>query len=419
MVRPNAEQAEQTELSEALMREVGAQLRTVRLERGEDLDEVADYLRIKPIYLYGIERGDMSVMPGRTYALGFLRTYADHLGFDGEDLIAQIKSTVDNLTGKTRFHLRAPLPENRLPKMPLLVFSLALLGGIYAGWAFLSQSSDAVTDEVPEVPASLSHLQQPVPAPAMKPAGPAPAAQPAGTAADRSGGAGARGGSIAAQSSGPASAPPPEPAVGARSETDAAREQLPASRSAEDGAPPSGRAPDPDIATIEPAAGPEARATAEVAVGSAAARGDASIGAAKPPVPAVGAGAADGADAPGSFVEQLIARTEAIAREEVDGAPQVLEMVNRDARVVIRATGPSWVQIRSLSGDYLRTRTLQQGDTFLVPNRDDLRLWTGNAGAVEYVVDGEVIRPLGPDGSVMRDIPLDPEGLVQRALRSG
>ena len=45
------------------MREVGAQLRQARLERGEDLNDVAQHLRIKSSYLFGIEQGDLSAMP--------------------------------------------------------------------------------------------------------------------------------------------------------------------------------------------------------------------------------------------------------------------------------------------------------------------------------------------------------------------
>ena len=110
--------------AEALLREVGAQLRQVRLDRGEDLDEVARHLRIKSAYLFGIEQGDLSALPGRTYALGFLRTYADYLGFDGADLVARIKSSVGELTDRTRLRIRAPMPENRLPRTPMVVISL-------------------------------------------------------------------------------------------------------------------------------------------------------------------------------------------------------------------------------------------------------------------------------------------------------
>ena len=87
--------------AETLLHEVGAQLRQARLDRDEDLDAVAQHLRIKPAYLFGIEQGDLSGLPGRTYALGFLRTYADYLGFDGEDLVTRIKSSVGELTDRS------------------------------------------------------------------------------------------------------------------------------------------------------------------------------------------------------------------------------------------------------------------------------------------------------------------------------
>ena len=62
------------------------------MARGEDLEDVAEYLRIRPSYLDALEQGDLSAMPGSTYALGFLRSYAHYLGFDGDELIAQIRS---------------------------------------------------------------------------------------------------------------------------------------------------------------------------------------------------------------------------------------------------------------------------------------------------------------------------------------
>ena len=141
--------------AESLMREVGAQLRQARLERGEDLNDAAQHLRIKSSYLFALEQGDLSPMPGRTYALGFLRSYADHLGFDGEDLIARIKSTVDNLTDRTSLRIRTPMPENRLPKTPVVVISLAVVAGVYVGWSHLNRTSRMVVDTVAEVPSEL------------------------------------------------------------------------------------------------------------------------------------------------------------------------------------------------------------------------------------------------------------------------
>jgi cytoskeleton protein RodZ len=160
-------QPEHRDPAEALVREVGAQLREARIARGEQIEDVAENLRIRPSYLHGLEQGDLSVMPGRTYALGFLRSYAQYLGFDGEDLIAQIRSSVAGLTSRTHLHGRTPLAESRLPKLPILVISLAALAGIYAGWAYVDDRSRAEVELVAEVP---DDLRQQATAPDITPA---------------------------------------------------------------------------------------------------------------------------------------------------------------------------------------------------------------------------------------------------------
>ncbi len=52
---------------------------------------IAAYLRIKPDYLAALEDGDFAATPGRAYASGFLRSYADHLALDGNSLAARLK----------------------------------------------------------------------------------------------------------------------------------------------------------------------------------------------------------------------------------------------------------------------------------------------------------------------------------------
>jgi cytoskeleton protein RodZ len=91
--------------------------------------------------------------------------------------------------------------------------------------------------------------------------------------------------------------------------------------------------------------------------------------------------------------------------------PQVYERANADARVILRAREPAWIQVSSPAGDYTFTRTLQPGEALLVPNRPDLELWTGNAGGLEIIVDGTPVAALGGVGAVRRRVSLDPERL--------
>ena len=81
---------------------------------------------------------------------------------------------------------------------------------------------------------------------------------------------------------------------------------------------------------------------------------------------------------------------------------------------MIVARDSSWVQIRSPGRDYVRTRTMQPGERFVVPDRTDLALWTGNAGGLEILVDGRSLGQLGETGTVLKNLPLAPDSLKQR-----
>jgi cytoskeleton protein RodZ len=48
-----------------------------------------------------------------------------------------------------------------------------------------------------------------------------------------------------------------------------------------------------------------------------------------------------------------------------------------------------------------------------VPNRSDLVLLTGNAGALEILVDGKPVPDLAPPGTIMKNITLDSYKLSQ------
>jgi cytoskeleton protein RodZ len=110
------------------------------------------------------------------------------------------------------------------------------------------------------------------------------------------------------------------------------------------------------------------------------------------------------------------AGTQTAALDRTGGyVPQVFGASNGDSRVIIEAKLESWVQVRGLSGETLLTRILRVGDKYLVPNRPNLVMMTGNAGALKIIVDGKEIGPLGPPGAVLRDVSLEPSQLLARA----
>ena len=71
---------------------IGRFLEQKRKERGLSLEEVEQATKIRKRYLTGLEREDFAMLPDAVYAQGFLKTYANYLGLDGEALSRQLKS---------------------------------------------------------------------------------------------------------------------------------------------------------------------------------------------------------------------------------------------------------------------------------------------------------------------------------------
>jgi cytoskeleton protein RodZ len=100
---------------------------------------------------------------------------------------------------------------------------------------------------------------------------------------------------------------------------------------------------------------------------------------------------------------------------EAPHIPKTYGSDSSDVRVVIRAATDSWVQVEAADEDILLSRVLKAGDSYRVPNRDGLTMMTGNAGALDIVVDGQSIGSLGPLGAVRKGIELEPSALEARA----
>ncbi len=70
---------------------IGQVLEKARKERGLTLDEVEYATKIRKRYLAGLEREDFGALPDAVYAHGFLKTYANYLGLDGEELSRELR----------------------------------------------------------------------------------------------------------------------------------------------------------------------------------------------------------------------------------------------------------------------------------------------------------------------------------------
>jgi cytoskeletal protein RodZ len=385
-----------------------------RQQLGQDLRSIAEVLCIRYSYLDAIERGQYENLPGPTYAMGFVRTYAEYLGLDGDQIVDRFKHEVEGIDSQTKLHFPVPAPEGKMPGGAVFLVAALLFAGAYGVWFYLSNQGESLGDLVAPVPEQLQELvegtastaesaRQAAPAPAAPaPATPAANAEPPQSTAAT--------GQAETAPAAPASTPPAGAAPAAPAAT-ALQGEAPASAAV---APQSSAVQPPAEtpgASTPPAAGQQSAAPAAPAPASEAPVAEAPASA--PPAAEPPAAEPAARDEPYSIPaapENSASATAFLLNHQ----PTVYGEENADARIVLKANQDAWVQVRDREGNLLLTRVLRVGDSYKVPNQADLTLLTGNAGGLEISVDGSALPALGPVGAVRRNIPLDPE-----ALRSG
>jgi cytoskeleton protein RodZ len=79
---------------------IGPTLREARNRRKVDLSEVEAAIKIRVRYLQAMENEEWDALPGGAYTRGFIRTYASHLGLDGDRLADDYRRTTTPAAGE-------------------------------------------------------------------------------------------------------------------------------------------------------------------------------------------------------------------------------------------------------------------------------------------------------------------------------
>ncbi|MEE9209728.1 MAG: RodZ domain-containing protein [Kiloniellales bacterium] len=425
-------------------------LRRARKEHGQDLRTVSQVLRIRYVYLEAIESGRFDRLPGTAYVVGFLRTYADYLGLDGGHIVEQFKLETRGAAAKTELIFPEPVTEGRIPGGAILLISVLLMGVAYGGWFYLSNEGRSVADLIPPMPESIARLMggdEEAPAPADESAEtiaasiPEPAME--SETAEEAPAAGTESAAIepaaAQDSTTTAAAPAAQPAAEPAEVSQPAAPPTETVEVAETPAEPEQEAapehplPAPVVVTqvirLAPAQQPAADSQSESA--TAAPRTTlAEVVRLQPnlPAPSTDSGAATPSESESGIASAASMEPTPLVRQTLvipsapfapqtavissDRVPRVYGENNQGSRIIVRAIQDSWVQVRDRNDALLLTRVLRTGDSYFVPDQDGLTLLTGNAGGIEIEVDGVKVPPIGPVGSVRRQIALDPGRLL-------
>lgn len=293
--------------SDAPLETVGQDLRAARLRRGDDLATVSRALKIRKDHLEALEEDRIEALPGRTYAVGFVRTYSEYLGLDQGACVERFKSQIAGRTDDNAPTITVIDEDEhrRLPQGWKIIAAVVLLLFAYGAYHLL-------------VPAADKMLAPPV-APVPQAATPAPRKV--------------------------AKVEPPKPQPIA-----------------------------PTVATVPAGTNPSATPPANAA--------------------------------------QTPATTAAPQQQAAIAPGKVYGQLNKNARVVLRMKQPTSVLVQGSDGTTYINRTLNAGDTYLVPDMVGLTLTTANAGAVEIDLDGVAMGAAGKSGQIGETLSLDPQSIA-------
>jgi hypothetical protein len=110
--------------------EIGNSLREARVRRGIDFAQAELSTKIRGKYLRALEDEQFELLPAQTYVKGFLRTYADYLGLDGQLYVDEFNSRFvsgDDHEPRARRSNARPQRRNRRLEANFVLIALAIV----------------------------------------------------------------------------------------------------------------------------------------------------------------------------------------------------------------------------------------------------------------------------------------------------
>lgn len=378
-------------------------LKTTRERAGQDLQVIAQVLRIRYIYLEAIEAGRYEDLPGKTYVVGFVRAYADHIGLDSDEVVNRFKQEVEGLEGRSELMFPSPVTEQSVPGGAIIMIGLVILAAAYGGWYFLSSQDRDVAELVPDLPAKFAEMMDRV---------------KNGENAQGDAEKMTAGKPDVSEESIPVQ--PSEPVAEAVSEADTqdmaqkAMESLEKNKTetkevervvetvkVEDATTTQTTTPPSTQATVSEKVEEAAEAVEEKVEEAVEALRDV----AQPATTVTSATTPQEENTPTEAEPQKV--VEEATQDDVPAQPKVMT-----EKVMLKAVDYSWIQVTDVDGNVLHTQVLNEGEEYQIPQTNGLVLRTGNAGGLEIYVDGTKVPSIGEAGEVRRKVLIDPKKLL-------
>jgi cytoskeleton protein RodZ len=138
---------------------VGEILRRTRNHYEQSLEQIEQVLRIRATQLEALEKGEIHKLPGRVYAIGFVRSYSEYLGLDGDKMVHLFKEqSVGRKQKRPEMSFPVPASESKVPSLAIIfasIFGILVLIGFVS---FLVLPDRKAVD-IAEVPEALTKSQ--------------------------------------------------------------------------------------------------------------------------------------------------------------------------------------------------------------------------------------------------------------------
>ena len=127
------------------MFDIGSSLREARTRQELDFAVLEERTKIRPKYLRALEDEQFDILPAPTYVKGFLRSYAEALGLDGQPFVDEYNSRFavgrdDDIVVRTRRmpvqqRYNRPVRESRIAVVAVVAITI-VTALIIAAWKF-------------------------------------------------------------------------------------------------------------------------------------------------------------------------------------------------------------------------------------------------------------------------------------------
>jgi len=338
--------------------EAGWFLQRERERRKVSLRDVAQAIRVHPVHLDAIERGDLTRMPHRSDAIGMVGAYAEFLGFDPQPMMMHYAQVIPKQTAPKQkgSMMPSPLGSAHIIEFPFarrikemanggggvvasICAAVFLFGGL--AYAVFPRSDSPAGDVVAVVSGDVS----------------------------------TGGGSTEISSN---SIKTDEPLTDASSK----------------------------VAEIDPAVDPIGALLAQEA--DKAANGLDGLD----KLIARNGGAIFQTD---SVTTATVKPIQPVSQSsKVDEYGRIFGADNTDARLVLHATADVWLKIEDGKGKAILSETLKKGDRFMVPNQQGLVIIARDGGLLNFKIDNKPWGNLGNPGEILVNRSLDLDKLMNR-----